>query len=388
MEPRSFPFRPSGPCTAVVLAAVLAFGSARAALAQGEDAIVVRDNGSTKSVTGVHVESHTYETVVYDDGRKQEIPGAKVVEIRFGDTPREYATGRRALAAGSGDRAVKDFTTCLKGYEATMGGESQMRPWVLEYAQFGLGEAYRMQAAQDPGALDKAVEAYEAARKANPKSLLLSSILQGLADAELGRGKPQDGLRAAEDLVKIGRESGNVSWQVDGHLTTARVHMGKRAWNDAVRAYDELERFLKNETASAQDPQLKSQLADASLDAAANKGWVLVEKAIESKSMADFEAARGHFEQLPAAFGQAPEALAARSNANGVIKLAQGQVGDALRDFQYTEVALFTVPAEVARSLYYQAECWQKLGKEDRRAARLSDLKEYHPKSEWARKVR
>ena len=87
------------------------------------------------------------------------------------------------------------------------------------------------------------------------------------------------------------------------------------------------------------------------------------------------------------AVGAVIRQLAAVENAMGVIKLSNDDAYGALRHFQTTEVMHFSVPSEVARSLYYQAQCWEKIGDAEMHAARLRDLKELYPKSEWARKL-
>ena len=373
---------------AALLAATLLAANARAQdddEAPGPtDTIETLINGKVRMIDDVIVTSAGYDKVTYTARRKTvTLTGDKVRKVSWGDEPSDFAPGWRALAAGHGLQARKAFQLCMDAKVA-----HDLRDWIDEYANVGLGEAYRLLAAEDPKNLDKAAAAYGAARTANPKSLLINVLLEGLADVEAARGNGPKALAAARDLVTAAKIAKRPSWELDGLLLQAKIQLGLSQHADAARAFEAVVRFADNQLALTKDEDARRGLEKAKRQAAAAQGWVLVNKGVKSKSSADFDAARRYFDGLPAKFNQSWDVLAARSNAHGVIKYETGDSKGAIRHFQFTEVNYFTVAGEVARALYYQALCNEKLGKQKAKAERIRDLKEYYPRSEWARKLR
>jgi hypothetical protein len=285
------------------------------------------------------------------------------------------------VRAGAGEKARKSFRSCLDAKVA-----ADLRAWVDEFANAGLGEAYRLLGATDASQYAKALEAFDAARKANPKSTLLDRILTGVAECHAASGNVAAGVSAAKELLTAAKAAKNGDWEIAALELQARMELTDGKHADAARSYDALGRTVESELASEKSVVRRGELELRRLVAAAAQGWVLVDKAEKSNASGDWSAARDYFNGLPAKYGQKPVILAAKSNANGVMKFAAGEHEAARRLFEYTEVIYFGVADEVARSLYYQAECLKKLGREPERADRIRALKEYYPRSAWASK--
>ncbi len=375
---------------AAALALALALGSpARsaddhaAAAGPPPDTIVYEDGGEQKSRTDVVVESADWDAVAYKAGaRSASQPGNTVVEVRWGDAPPEYAVGWRAVAGRDGAAARDAFNACLAAKAAGV----VSRPWIDEYAQIGLGEACLLLAAAEKGKTSAAVDAFTAAQKANPKSLMADRILKGLAEAALIAGKPDEARKQSDALLSAGRTARRPEWEIDALFLRADIARQAKNPAEVSQAYEEAARVAEQQAGAARAPAERQRFERLRRRAAASAGWVLVDQALETKAPADFDRARDYFQGLPGKLGQVPEVLSSVENATGVIKLAAGDTFGALHHFQTTEVLHFGVPDEVARSLWYQAECWDKLGDTAQRDARLRDLRKYYPKSEWARR--
>src|SRR2546422_11055192 len=98
----------------IALAAALVCVPATAVRAQdasrGGEAVVWNDGGKVRTRTAVTIESAGYdEVVVSQGGRRTTIPGVDVVEVRFGDAPREFDEALAALRGGDAAGAVRGF---------------------------------------------------------------------------------------------------------------------------------------------------------------------------------------------------------------------------------------------------------------------------------------
>ncbi len=344
------------------------------------DSIVYVQGGEQKTRAKVVVSSADWDAVKFKAGS---IGGSTVVDIVWGDAPREYAQGLRALRTRDG-RAAKDaFVGCMNARAAGI----VERAWIDELAQVGLGEAYLLLALKDDAAYGKAKNAFQAALDANAKSLHANQILRGLAEAELGQGNAAAAQKHADALVTAGRSARRPLWEVDGLFLRATTMRSSGNTAGAGTAYKDAARVAGQYASTEKSPSAKKALASLQRQAAAQAGWVVLDAAIASRKPAEFDKARTYFRSLTQKLGREPEVLAAVENALGVIKFATDDAYGALRHFQTTEVKYFSVAGEVARSLYYQSKCWEKLGDAAMQKARAKDLSDYYPKSEWARKL-
>lgn len=343
------------------------------------DAIVYVESGERKTRSDVIVSAATHAEVKFEaNGRASTLPGKSVEMILWGDAPPEYAAGWRALDRHEGAAAKTAFEGVLNAKAADI----IPRDWVKEFANAGLGEALLLL-----GEHDKALAAFAKSTKANGKSILAGRVLHGMVLAALGKKDGPGALGHAESLAGAGRDARRPDWELDAHFLRAEVHKSTGNYGGATSSYEAAARLAEQQVGSAGDPASKARFASRQRTASAAGGWVLVEKALASKSPGDLDKASGFFDGLAAKFGSEDEIVSASENAQGVIKLARDDAAGALEHFQRVEVLHFTSPAEVARSLYYQSQCWEKLGDAEQKAARLRDLKEYFKKSEWARKL-
>lgn len=343
------------------------------------DELVWTEAGKVQKKPG-RIESADHDKVVFtvQGGKKVEIPALDVTEMRWSDAPADYESGVRALASGDAAAAKRAFTDAIREKDVKTG----IRDWVTEYANAGLGRALVAL-----GEFDKAAEAFAKARSANAKSMVLDQILLGLAEAELGRGKGDAAAKAADDLVAAAKTAKRPAWELTAYLAKARGKLASGDFGGAGQAFDDAASFSERAAAAEKNEAAKRRLLAAGVDAAASKGWALVAKAESTKASGDFDAARSYFDSLASKMPNEPIVRASALNAAGVAKLAGGDAKSALRLFQEAEVVHFRASNEVARSLWYQAECWKKLGNEKDRAERLKDLRMSFPGSEWARRA-
>lgn len=343
------------------------------------DVVVVNEAGGVKQKQG-KVESADYEKIAFAEkgGKRSEIAAADVVEIRWSDSPAGYDDGMRALAGGDAAGAAKSFADALREKDV----KTSIREWVVEYSNAGLGRAYLML-----GQPDKAADAFGLARSANAKSMILDRILLGLAEAELARGKGDAAARAADDLVVAARAAKRTPWELEAQVTKASCKLAAGDFAGAAASFEEAATFAERAAAAEKNKSAADRLRRSAVEASARKGWALVAKAESTKSSADFDAARSYFDGLATKNPNEPLVRACASNAAAVAKLAAGDAKTAVRMFAETEVVHFRAPNEVARAIWYQAECWKKLGDEQRRTDRLKDLKSMFPGTEWARRA-
>ncbi len=343
------------------------------------DVIVYTENGERKERRDVVVTSASQSEVKFESGgRESKMSGRNVDLILWGDAPPEYQVGWRALERREGTAAKNAFEAVLNAKAAdVISGD-----WVDEFAYAGLGEAHVLL-----GNYDKALTAFDKSAKANAKSILAGRVLTGMVEAALGKKDGPGALKHADALAAAGRSGGRPGWELDAHFLKAQIHMSSGSTSLATQAYNDAARLAEQQSNAAKDPATKNRYASLQRTAAAAEGWVLVNKGVESKSQSDLDKATQHFKSLAAKFGEQDEILSASENAQGVIKFARDDPAGALQHFQTVEVLYFGSPGEVARSLYYQARCWDKLGNAALKSARERDLKQYFPKSEWARKL-
>ena len=349
---------------------------------QRPDVIVQIDAAGQKKRKPGKIESADFEKVVFtaQGGKKADIPAAEidVDGMQWSDAPAGYEDAVRALASGDAEGARRGFTDALKEKDV----KPDLREWVVEYANAGLGRAHLL-----AGDADKAADAFGKARTANPKSMILDRILLGLAEAESTRGKGDAAARAADDLIAAAKTARRSAWELDAYLVKAKGKLAAGDFAGAGSAFEDAVRFADNAALTEKTDAGKQRLKRAGLEAAVKKGWAMVAKADSTKAQPDYDAAKSYLDSLVSKHPGEPNVAAAATNAAGVARLAAGDAKGALRQFLATEVVHFQAREEVARSLWYQAECWKKLGNEQNRSDRLQDLKKSFPGSEWARKA-
>jgi len=345
---------------------------------QADDSVTLVENGARKTRVGVTIESAGFDQVVMTQGgRRSSVDGADVVEIRYGDAPREFDEGRAALRSGDGDAAAASFAAALSA-------RATQRGWLVEHASEGLGEAFLSLSHRDEKNAEKAAKAFGAARDANPRSLLLDRILVGLAKADLALGLADASLAAADDLVAAAKTAKRPLWEIDGQIARADALEVRRDAAGALRALDAAVARAEAAAVAARDGDVARSLNRAAVHAAARRTWILVADAETSRAPEALERARTAAGDLATRAPENSEAQAASTNAAGVLLLCTGDARKALRKFVETEVLHFDVPEESARALWYQALCHESLGENASRGDALKRLAASHPSSAWA----
>ena len=368
-----------------VLAAGLVAALAVSALPQEArnapaDSVTWTEGGSKKTRTGVVVESAAYDEVAFSvAGRRTTIDGADLVEIRWGDAPREFDAATATLRAG-------DAGAALAGFEQALRARATPRGWLVEYGSTGLGEALLALAANDAQKAGRAAHAFATAREANPKSLVLDRILSGLSKAQLLLGKPDAALAAADDLAAAAKAAKRPAWTTDALLLRAEALDSRGDEPGALRALDDLVAAAESRAAAARDAETIQRLRRTATHAAARATWIHAE-AVESKAAESVARAERALAGLDAKGPQDGEAQAAALNLRGAILLASGDAKAALRMFLEAEVLHFDVDEEAARAVRYQALCFERLGDDARRRERISELETSWPATEWARRA-
>jgi hypothetical protein len=342
-----------------------------------DDSVTFVENGAKKTRVGVVIESAGYDQVVMSQaGRRSTIDGADVVEVRFGDAPREFDDATSSLRAGDGEAAAAAFSSALSARATSRG-------WLVEHGSAGLGESLLSVAYRDPTNAEKAAKAFAAARDANPRSLLLDRILRGLAKADLALGRPDEALAAADDLVAAAKAAKRPLWEIDAQLARADALAARHDAEGALGAADAAVSRAESAASSAKDPDLAKRLRRAAVHAAARRAWLLVAEAEKSRAPNAIKRAETAGVELAT---RAPdsEAEAAATNAPGALLLLAGDARKALRQFVETDVLHFDVPDESARALWYESLCHERLGDGAARVDALKRLVAAHPASEWA----
>ncbi len=374
--------------TRLVAALVASLGLAISAFAEDTvrgpagDTIVLVEDGTRKSRSGVAVESATFEQVAYTQGgRRGTADGAQVVEIRWGDVPREFDEAAAALRAGDAASAAAGFETALKN-------RTSPRGWLVEAANVALGDARLVLARKESANASLAAAAFAAAREANPKSLLLDRILGGLARAEILSGRFDAALAAAADLDSAARAARRPAWEAEAAFLRGLSLDARGDTASAIAAFDDaVQRASAKAAASAKDIDLARRLRRAMVEASARKLRLLVVEAERSGTPQAADAARKFSSEVSGSWPDDDEIAAAANNAAGALLLAAGDARRALRKFQETEILHFAVIEEAARALAYEAICFEKLGDAERRAEALRALAESYPGTEAARRA-
>ena len=379
-------------------AALLAAGAAAGpALAEGGKAEAgpkelfkdeIRVKGVRNPVVGVEVISETWEKVDWKakSGPAQSRPASEATVTKYGDTPADFERGLEAWRAGRWEDAEQQF----RGVKSAVEAGKARKFWEFRAAVY-LGECRlrRAQKTRDAAIFTQAAETFQEAAKAEPKSPLADRLQVGLAEALAGAGKHDDALKNLDDFRKAAADAGRPVWEARARFARARVHESRGGVGEAAQEYADLASFAQSAAGkAAADPEDRRELEHARIQGLVGQGWALFARAEKTKSPQDVDAARRHFDGLPAATGGAAAGKAAALNGAGGILLLEGKAADALDLFVQVEVTQFAVPDEVARALWQKAQACDKLGDAAGKDRALKDLAEFYPGSEWANRAR
>jgi TolA-binding protein len=312
----------------------------------------------------------------------------KALEANPAPEQEEEILYRLALACHN----VQDYAASAEAFK-TLVEKHPDSPHVAE-AQFRIGDYY-LSEGKDPV---KAMGAYEAAHKADPKGEFAGRALKGVALARYA-AKDLDG--AAEMLGRVVQEHPDVPLGEKTYAWMGQYLFDKEQWAPAVAAFEALLRFNPNyaqaeavrlkiaqarRSAGNSDEALKifKELADGAKDGAvAAEAKYQLARAYEERK--DFDAAQKLYEQL------------AESNAGDLAAQAQfhlGEVAEAKGDaegaaLQFMRVAILFLHEELTpEALWRAGQCFEKAGRaEDARKA-YEELQSDYPDSDQATRAK
>lgn len=173
-----------------------------------------------RSEAGLRLEEETFAEIKYRKaGRTLSVPGAKVLKIIHGDGPAEYR-------AGDGQRKGAQYNKAIRSYQKALKAKGN-KPWVTLYANFYIGECYRL-SGQPKDALS-----YYKKVTADAKHFLYPQAMIGLG---LAQGDAQEYGKAVATLKTIadGRYG---AWLPRANYALGVVNMKKGSMNDARRFF-------------------------------------------------------------------------------------------------------------------------------------------------------
>jgi tetratricopeptide (TPR) repeat protein len=353
---------------------------------QFKDEIMVK--GARGALTGVEVIADGWDKVEWKakSGPVGSKPAADVISVKLADEPVPFTRGMEKFRAAQWDEAETEF----RGVRSAVDAGRARKFWEAR-ASLYVGECRRHSAARDGNAAKykDAASSYEDAIKLDRKCPIIDVAYLGLAEAQAGAKEYDAGLKTLDDLRKLATEAGKPLWEGRARLARGRFLERKGEMGGAATEYADLARFAESASSKApSDSHDRKDLEALRINGLVSQGWALYGRAEKSKSPADLDAAKKHFEGLGAATGGSTAGKAASSNGLGGILLLEGKPQKAVEKFIEVEVTMFQVPDEVARALWYKAMAYDRLGNGAGREQALKDLAEFHPWSEWAARAR
>lgn len=351
-----------------------------------KDEVLVK--GARGPLTGVEVTLESYEKVEWKSkgGALQSKPAADVISVTYGDVPKDMAPGMEAFRAGRWTDAETSFRGILSAVDA---GKAR-KFWDARGAAW-IGECRRRSAQKEKNAAryKEAVESFRESLTKDPKSPLFEMVSLGLADSLAGGGDWDAAFKSLDEFKKTAGDAARPVWEGRSRLARARLLERKGEVGGALSEFTDLATFAANALAkAAPDSGDRKELEALKTTGLVSQGWALYARAEKTKSAADLDAARKFFEGLASASGGSTAGKAASANGLGGILLLEGKPWQAVEKFLDVEVTMFSVPEEVARSLWYKSLAYDKLGMAAGREQALKDLVEFYPGSEWASRAR
>lgn len=328
----------------------------------------VTRTGGKPVLKGTVVSESCVEVVVRkENGLEERVPAVEVVSVDRGDAPEALRRGVGAAASGDFANAVQLLK--LAGEQA--GG----RAWVVEAANFYLGEAQR-----GLGRAADAVAAYEAVVAAKADSRFLAAARLGAARALSADSKYADAEKVLSafvseaDAKKIPRRFVLEARELQGSLLEAQNRFG-----EASGVYDAVVREAQG--ALKDDPAVGDRIRAAQR---AKISCLLREKKLdEASKAADALAA-----------DKSPEGESLALSAKGETLYAQGKFDEARFVLAKVLGARFAAEKELPRVKLVMAKTLLELDKAgDKSAAKaaqfyLNDLVQRDAASEFAKEAR
>ena len=293
-----------------------------------------------------------------DGSPDRTVPSEQVAEVRHSDRPLEYRQAELFLKSGKYNLAVKAFEGVAKS--------APVSSWLAVYADYYRALALERWARSEPGKARAAVEALADFVRRHGNSRFVHQARLSLANAYLLAGKLGEVRRLAQAVVK---EKPDTPWALQGRLLLARVKLKEGRPEEALREFD------------------------AVISALTDRRSPLRAEALLGKGLTLFALGKAdEAERLLSRLIEATEDSTIRARAYNALGDAYFKKGDyAEARLKYLRVVLLYFqadPAEHAKALHGAAECFRRLGEQERADELFRELLRRYPGTPWAARAR
>lgn len=325
---------------------------------QAATATLVLDDGRTRD--NVDVREEKFAAIKFRDrGRNDELPGERVVEIRYQGGPPQFLAGQSQFRGGAFDRAVQSFTAARNG--AAEGS------WLWFHSTFWLGESQRMN-----GNPTEAIAEYQRLLEKAADHWLAPAAIYGLGKAQVDAGRHAN---AVTTFKRLDSGFGDM-WSFRGKLGEADALYAQKQYAPARGAYETAERGATRFPAIRRQAQVgigKCYVADKRYDDAVR----YFEGIINQPGGVDPEVGGGAWVGIgDCRFAQA------REHGDD-----ENRLKEALIAYQTAVVRYAGVPGAYPRALYQSAVIYRMLGKADLAKHQEDELKSRYPKSPYVKQL-
>ncbi len=363
---------------AAVLATLIASLSSFAptALSAAADRIWQKSGG--RPITGTVSQDH-YDEVKYRRGTTDlTLPGSKVRAIDYGDAPESYEDALETRDEG-------DFENAVSLFKASM--TERVRDWIKVAAPYEIGETCRMWGARDRSKYKSAIESYDAALAANPKTRSRPAILFGRAQAKLGAGDLDGALADFDTLVteSVGNKYGT-EWELKALYEKAKALDEGGRPDDAKRAFSALEKTARSLSTQTQlDEGYRKMAAEHAGLARLEQGRVLIRDGRGSQAETFFKTIVSDTAEIDAVRAAALVGL-------GHSLQAQKKLKEAQMAFAQVRVRYFSNPDAVAEATYGLGLVSEELGPAEPKGSKLAqdyflEVAQRFSGTRWAQKA-
>jgi tetratricopeptide (TPR) repeat protein len=335
-----------------VCALSLAFIAPSMALAKGKEKDTIILLGG-KSLTDTEVSAETFAEVKYRQKKTNKtMDGKKILEIVHGQAPRSYK-------AGDGQRKGSQYAKAIGYYKKAL-ASPKGKPWVKVYANFYLGECYRLS-----GQGEAALPFYKKA-STDKAHLLYPRALIGLAQAQAAARAWDESTKNLK-AISDGRYG---IWRTRADYALGKVLIIQKKYSDARRAF----------------ARVQSNRDDASMRVAGTVGegeTYMAEK--------NFKKAIGFFQKILRRSGVPREVMAGAWAGIGDCELALSAEGDkeadrrALLAYLTVIVQFAGAPEAYPKALHNGAKLYDKFKLPDQAKSLRRELKSRCPTSKYAK---
>jgi tetratricopeptide (TPR) repeat protein len=321
-------------------------------------ATLVMDDGRQRE--NVEVKEEKFAAIKFKDrGRNDEVPGERVVEVRYKGGPPQFLAGQSQYRAGLFDRAVQSFTVARNA--AAEGS------WVWFHSTFWLGESQR----QNGNATEAVTELQRFLEKGADHWLAPAAIF-GLGQAQIGAGRHAN---AVVTFKRLDTGFGDM-WGFRGKLGEADAQFAQNQFAPARGAYETADRGAGRFPAIRRLAQVgigKCYIADKRYDDAVK----YFEGIINQTGGVDPEVGGGAWVGIgDCRFEQA------KANGNDVNRMKE-----ALIAYQTAVVRFAGVQGAYPRALFQSAQIYKLLNQPALAKCQEDELKSRCPKSPYVRQL-